>query len=72
MIPPAKYYHSASENPIGIETMFDAGFPDSVNCDDSASENPIGIETRADYFLSGWHLKITAPSGETVVFCVAT
>lgn len=38
----------------------------------SASENPIGIETRADYFLSGWHLKITAPSGETVVFCVAT
>ena len=37
-------HHSASENPIGIET-WGALAVSTVFCDHSASENPIGIET---------------------------
>ncbi|KUK69684.1 MAG: hypothetical protein XE11_1753 [Methanomicrobiales archaeon 53_19] len=37
--------HSASENPIGIETLRDPESAGGPLQDHSASENPIGIET---------------------------
>jgi len=39
-------HHSASENPIGIETFF-VLIDQVADHDHSASENPIGIETWA-------------------------
>jgi len=38
-------YHSASENPIGIETSERGWLQTWISGNHSASENPIGIET---------------------------
>ena len=43
--PKARGCHSASENPIGIETISTRSGSAIFRCH-SASENPIGIETR--------------------------
>jgi len=50
--------HSASENPIGIETL-EGGDLRGRDVDHSASENPIGIET-IDYRVEPSCCSITA------------